>query len=48
MVYNEKPDISNLVPFFSEGYYHKTKDERNSNLSFKSESCRMIGYKDKN
>lgn len=46
-VYNEKPDMSNAVPFYAPGVYHLTKDERpNKAWSYKAEPCRMLGYCD--
>jgi hypothetical protein len=43
-LFNEIPDISHLVPFYSKGMYHLTKDERKNTLSQKSTECRMLGY----
>jgi len=43
-LFNEIPDISHLVPFYSKGMYHLTKDERKNSLSQKSAECRMLGY----
>jgi hypothetical protein len=39
-----KPNISNLVPFYAPGLYHKTQDERAGAFSYKAEPCRMLGY----
>jgi hypothetical protein len=30
-VYGEKPDVSNLIAFYTPGVYHKTKEESNEN-----------------
>ncbi len=40
----EKPDISALVPFWSIGVYHKTKEERRGPWDVKAVRVRMIGY----
>ena len=49
--YNKKTDVSKCVPFFSEGWYHVTKEERiylNKNLKQtlkdKARNCIMLGY----
>ena len=44
LIMKEKPDISHLVPFYSKGYYHLTKEERKNTLSQKAKECRMVGY----
>jgi hypothetical protein len=44
LVYNEKPDISNLVPFYAPGVYHLTREERNNSFDDKAVLCRMLGY----
>jgi hypothetical protein len=43
-IYKQVPDISHLVPFYSKGAYHLTKEERKNTLSPKAIECRMIGY----
>jgi hypothetical protein len=48
MVFQLKPDVSNLVHFYSPGVYHLTKDERKlKSLAYKAEPCRMLGYSSK-
>jgi hypothetical protein len=42
--FGEKPDISHLVPFYSVGVYHKTKDERKGPWDLRAQRCRMLGY----
>ena len=45
MINNIKPDMTNIVPFWSPGIYHVTKDERKGRVwSAKGISCRMLGY----
>ena len=44
MIYKEKPDISNLVPFYSPGLVFLSKEERKHSLSSKALECRMLGY----
>jgi len=44
MLHGIIPDISHLVPFYSKGVYHLTKDERKNTLSKKGIECRMVGY----
>ena len=44
IIHKEKPDISHLVPFYSKGAYHLTKEERKTTLSPKAIECRMVGY----
>ena len=45
MINNIKPDMTNLIPFWSPGIYHDTKDERKGKVwSAKGISCRMLGY----
>ena len=42
-----KPDVSNMVPFYSPGVCHITKEERNLNRhlrNFKGRLVRMLGY----
>jgi hypothetical protein len=48
MVFHAKPDVSELVHFFSPGVYHLTSEERKGkSLAFKAEPCRMLGYSSK-
>lgn len=42
--YGKKPELSHLVPFFSPGVYHLTKEERNGGWDYKGRRCRMLGY----
>ena len=45
MVYKVKPNISHLVPFWSPGVYHVTKEERSSKIfPEKARPCRCLGY----
>ena len=44
MIFNQPPDISHLVPFYSPGLVFLPKEDRNHQLSEKSLECRMIGY----
>jgi hypothetical protein len=44
LVYNEIPDISHLVPFYSKGVYHVTKDEVKNVFSSRAIECWMVGY----
>jgi hypothetical protein len=46
VVFGDKPDISNLVPFYSLGVVHITKEEREHTLTPKGKRCRMLGYAD--
>jgi hypothetical protein len=39
-----KPDISNLVPFYSPGVVYLSAEERDNQFSPKGLACRMIGY----
>ena len=39
-VYGEKPDVSNLIAFYTPGVYHKTKEERKSPWDWKGIPCR--------
>ena len=43
-IYGEKPDGSNLIPFYSPGIYHKTKEERKTQWDWKGIPCRFLGY----
>jgi len=43
-VYGEKPDVSNLIAFYTPGVYHKTKEERKSSWDWKRIPCRFLGY----
>ena len=40
----EVPDISAMVPFWSIGVYHKTKEERRGPWDYKAVLVRMLGY----
>jgi len=42
----QKPDISNMVPFYAPGVYHLTSDERKDSWVVKARPCRMLGYAD--
>lgn len=45
MVWNERPDVSDLVPFYAVGIFHLTPEERHRKAwAFKGEPCRMLGY----
>jgi len=45
--YGIKSDVSTAVPFFANGYVHRTKETRKDKIySNKSEQCRFIGYAD--
>ncbi len=46
MVYDEKPDISHLVPFYAPGLVFIAKEDVNRlhPLSQRSYECRMLGY----
>jgi hypothetical protein len=43
-IYGEKPDGSDLIPFYSPGIYHKTKEERKNQWDWKGIPCRFLGY----
>ena len=49
LFYGEKPDVSDRVPFYADGYYHIAPDER-TNLKVakpfqaRGRRCRMLGY----
>jgi transposase InsO family protein len=44
LIFDQIPDISHLVPFYSEGVYHLTHPERKHSLSSKGIKCNMVGY----
>jgi hypothetical protein len=45
MINNIKPDMTNLIPFWSPDIYRVTKDERKEKVwAVKGISCRMLGY----
>jgi ribonuclease HI len=46
IVHKEKPDISNLVPFYAPGLVFLSPDERNNQFSPRAIQCRMVGYDD--
>lgn len=44
-VYGTLPDVSYLLPFYTPGVYHLTKEERKGKTwAFKAAPCRMVGY----
>jgi hypothetical protein len=43
-VYEEVPDISHLVPFYSKGIYHLTSEERPNVFSDRGIEGKMVGY----
>jgi hypothetical protein len=44
-IYNQVPDLSNLVPFYAPGVYHLTNDERSDKAwSAKANMCRFLGF----
>jgi hypothetical protein len=45
-VYEEKPDISNLVPFYAPGICYISKAEKDHSLQPNGQECRMLGYDD--
>jgi len=44
MINDIKPDMTNLVPFWSPGIYHVTKDERKGRVWSAKGIYRMLGY----
>jgi ribonuclease HI len=44
VLFGSKPDISNLVPFYSPGVVFLSSEERTNQFSPKGLACRMIGY----
>jgi hypothetical protein len=46
-LYGEKPDISNLVPFYAPGVAFIPKEDRDHKMSPKAYECRMLGFDEK-
>jgi hypothetical protein len=44
LVHGKKPDISNLVPFYSMGICYISKEEKAHQLEANGQECRMLGY----
>jgi len=46
IVYGEKPNVNEMVPFFCPGFYYITKEEREPKADWKAKarSCRFLGY----
>jgi hypothetical protein len=49
LFFGEKPDVSNFVPFYADGFYHVSPDERKAlqvskPFQARGRRCRMLGY----
>jgi hypothetical protein len=48
IVYDVKPSVDEMIPFYCPGFYHITKEEREPRADWKAKakSCRFLGYSD--